>query len=115
MKEIEVKTVKYACDNCGAEHDYPQEIKKCKYSGKEFCNKCKCIVRIYNPYVHKWIDVYVHPAAYVHGYDKGQMAYYEQMNALYEEYELAQNELEQRINAKFKAINEKYIKGEFNV
>jgi hypothetical protein len=114
MKEIETKAIRYVCDNCGAEHEYPHDIKKCRFSGKEFCNNCKCIVRVYNPHTKRWLDIYIHPSAYVHTYNENLKSYCEQCNDIYEEYEKAKNKLQEEYEVKWKTLNMKYLKGELN-
>ena len=86
MKEIEVKTVRYVCENCGAEHHDLLGILKCAITGKEICTKCKCVVLLYNPIDETYQDVYIHPSHYSIQYEEYRDEYITKTKALYEEY-----------------------------
>lgn len=54
MKEIEVKTKKYQCENCGATSSTQSMFSHCKICGKPICKKCGKEVSIYKP---DWDDM----------------------------------------------------------
>ena len=87
MKEIEIKTKKYQCENCGATSSNMEMFSHCKICGKPICKKCGKEVEIYKPDWDDMIgDIYVCKDCYQYDYDLWAPVYIAKAKEYEEEY-----------------------------